>query len=212
MRTVKPRRGRPKADPNIQRNKIFIATMEILLQSGYQKATTLSIAKASGISKNTLYSHFRSKEVLFTALIKNRMTAVNDFLAAAIEDTSLDLEEVLKHFSRLVLGQLTSEISVAMNRACMTAASSQGLALSRTYFKYGHEPIREKLKAILERARTNGIITFDDIDEVYQTLFGLIYGDLHMRRLLGIASMPDKKQIEDKAEKAIEKFMKLFTP
>ncbi len=212
MNSTKPQRGRPKTDPNIQREAIFKATTEALLTSGYQKATTLSIANACGISKNTLYNHFPTKEALFTALIINRMTAVNDFLSSALEDTTLDLEDVLREFGRHVLALLTSDISVAMNRACMTAAGSQDLGLSNTYFELGHVPIRKKLKALLDRARTSGIIAFDDIEEVYQVLFGLFYGDLHLRRLLGVTSQPDEKQIAEKIDKAVSLFLKLFAP
>ncbi len=212
MKSKKPQKGRPKADPEIQRNDIFKATTEVMLQSGYQKATTLAIANACGISKNTLYNYFHSKEALFEALIENRMIAANDFLTAAIADTSLDIENVLKQFGRLVLGQLTSDISVAMSRACITAASSQDFGLSETYFKHGHKPIRKNLKAILERARSSGSIAFDDVDEVYQILFGLIYGDFHMRRLLGVAPAPDEKTIADKIERSVGLFMKFFAP
>ena len=98
MKTRKPQRGRPKADPDIPRSNILKATTEVLLQSGYQKATTLSIANACGISKNTLYNHFPSKEALFIALIENRATAMNDLLATALQDVTLDLADVLRQF------------------------------------------------------------------------------------------------------------------
>ena len=212
MKTRKPQRGRPKADPDIQRSNILKATTEVLLQSGYQKATTLSIANACGISKNTLYNHFPSKEALFIALIENRATAMNDLLATALQDVTLDLADVLRQFGRLVLGVLTSDVSVAINRACMTAAGSGDIALSNAYFDFGQMPVRQKLVAVLKRARREEIIDFDDVNEPFQTLLGLYNGDLHVRRLLGVASVPAENKIEEKASKAVEKFMKLFKP
>ncbi len=205
-------RGRPKSDPDNQRAAIFDATTSVLLSAGYQKATTLSIAKTCGISKHTLYAHFPSKEALFIALIEDRTAALNQILAAALADTDLDLETVLKRFGRLAVGILNSDVSVAINQAAISAASSKNEDLALAYFKHGHEPIRGKITALLQRSRASGILVFDNIDVVFQTLFGLYYGDLQMRRLLGVIPALTDQQVADKVDGAVDNFLVLYAP
>jgi|GEM_PF-6647459 len=205
-------KGPPRSNQDSQRTAIFRAAETVLVAFGYQKTTTLAIAKASGISKHTLYNHFPSKEELFAALIEDRTKIFNDALTLTFEDTSLPLAGVLKTYARYVLSLLTSDIVIAINRAAMTTASSGDLGFSTLYFKYGYEPSQAKVKAILEAARTDGILAFDDIEDTVQTLSGLIHGDLRLRRLLGVAAIPDDEQIADLADKAIAKFYKLFAP
>jgi AcrR family transcriptional regulator len=205
-------KGRPRSDPDTQRVAIFNALSTILMSSGYQNATTLSIAKACGISKNTLYNHFPSKEALFIAFVENRAATMNEHLGKALEDSKLDLEHILRRFGCISLGVLSSDISVAINRAAISAAGTNDLDLSFTYFNHGHEPVRQKVVALLERAGAAGVLVFDDIDETFQSLIGLLYGDFQMRRLLGVMSAPNDKQIADKVDDAIKNFMKLYAP
>lgn len=210
MNEAKKQRGRPRADMGTQRAEILNAAMAVLVERGYQKTTTLIVAKTCGISKQTLYNHFSSKEELFIAVVESRTIAMNNLLAEAIADLSLNLEDVLKHFGRLVLGILTSDVSVAINRACMTGAASKDMSLSAAYFEHGQEPVRQKLIALLKRAQHDKLITYADVDEAFQALLGLYYGDLQLRRLLGVAPLPTKEQIAEKAEDAVDQFMRLF--
>lgn len=193
-----------------QRVDILNAAMAVLIERGYQKTTTLLVAKTCGISKQTLYNHFSTKEELFIAVVESRTIAMNNLLAGAIADSSLNLEGVLKHFGRMVLGILTSDVSVAINRACMTGAASNDMSLSKAYFEHGHEPVRQKLNTLLKRAKHDELITYTHVDEPFQALMGLYLGDLHLHRLLGVAVEPTTEQIAERSEAAADQFMKLF--
>jgi AcrR family transcriptional regulator len=208
--TSKPQRGRPKSNPDNLRKDIFRATMEILVQSGYQKTTTLSIAKACGISKNTLYNLFSSKESLFAALVEDRTVAMNESLSKALEGSALNLEDVLKVFGIQVLTILTSDVSIAINRSAIAAAGSNDLSLAKIYFKRAYKPVELNVRAVLKRAQARGVISFEDTDTTTQHLIGLLYGDLQLRLLLGIASAPNTKQIEANVSQSIENFMKIY--
>lgn len=210
MSVEKTQRGRPKSDPESQRAAIFAATMEALVSLGYQKTTTQHIAKASGISKNTLYNYFPSKESLFGALVENRTVAMKASMSKAMEETDLDLEDVLIGFGIHVLSIVTSEVSIAINRSAIVAASSHDLSLSEIYDEHAYAPVVLNVHAVLERARRSGIISYENIDDVTQDLIGLIYGDIQMRLILGVVTAPTAEQIGTKITKAIGKFMKLY--
>jgi len=212
MTQIKPQRGRPKADSEAQKSAIFQAFMDVLLVSGYRKTTTLAIARKCGISKNTLYNHFPSKEALFVAFVHKRGIALNEHLDAAIDDSTIAIEDALKNFGRDVLAVLTSDISLALNRTAISAAASKDLSFSKAYMKYGRDPIKEKVEAMLDAACSRGDLVIDDIDTAVQDLLGLLNGDLQLRQLFAVTPTPDKMQIARKVDHAVRQFIKLYGP
>jgi len=207
-----PQRGRPKADRKAQQDAILKATLEVLITSGYQKTTTLTIAKTCGISKNTLYSHFPSKEALFGALIQWRVAAMNEHLVTAIDDPSLSIEQTLKRFGHDLLEIVLSDVALAIYRAAMNSATSHDLRFSKMCMKYGREPAAEKLKTVLEKARIRQELVFDDFEDAEHDLLGLLNGDINIRRLLGILPQPDETQIATIVDRAVGQFMRLYGP
>ena len=72
-----------------KREAILDAARPIFLREGWAGASLERVAAESGISKMTIYRHFRSKEELFAALI----TAMCQHMRAQAEDAPLDRAE-----------------------------------------------------------------------------------------------------------------------
>ena len=210
MPTVSKKRGRPQLDRAEQIDKIFAAALKVLLSHGYQKTTTLAIAKEAGVSKNTLYALFSSKESLFMSLIESRTVAMNKVIHETIEDPNIKIEDSLKLLCRKVLEILNSEISIAINRAAISAAASHDLTFSRTYMDYGREPTRKIATAFLKDAATQGHLTINNIDIAAQDLLGLLLGDLNIRQLLGMAATLTESEIHIQSDHAVMQFMRLY--
>lgn len=56
---------------NPKREQILQGAMQVFLQQGYAGTSMDRVAEVAGVSKNTIYNHFRDKEGLFTALIEH---------------------------------------------------------------------------------------------------------------------------------------------
>ena len=68
---TEPRRqGRPKSEE--KRQDILRAASTLFLKEGFANTSMDSVAKASGVSKQTVYSHFSSKDSLFKAAIGSK--------------------------------------------------------------------------------------------------------------------------------------------
>ena len=63
---------------------------------------------------------------------------------------------------------------------------------------------------MLEAGREAGLLAFDDRDDAYDTLYGLIVSDLHLRMLLGEDSGRMVKDFGRRAEKAVSAFLRLY--
>src|ERR1051326_4338711 len=51
-------------------NRILDAALELVLRWGYRKTTLDDIAKQAGVTKGTLYQHWKTREALFEALLQ----------------------------------------------------------------------------------------------------------------------------------------------
>lgn len=72
-----PNRGRA--------DRILDAAGELLLRMGYRKVAIDDIARAVGIGKGTVYLHWRTKELVFQALMMRESADLTDELLAAIK-------------------------------------------------------------------------------------------------------------------------------
>jgi AcrR family transcriptional regulator len=58
------------ATPHLKQEQILHGAMQVFLEIGYAGTSMDRVAAAAGVSKQTIYSHFRDKEGLFKALME----------------------------------------------------------------------------------------------------------------------------------------------
>jgi AcrR family transcriptional regulator len=90
---------------NKTKKSIFKAAIKVFSESSYDGATLDDIAAAAGISKGTLYYHFKSKDEIFKYIITEGMELIKEQLdeAASREDNSLlKLKSLCRHQLRMV--------------------------------------------------------------------------------------------------------------
>lgn len=68
---MEPKKKRMTGDE--RRRKIVQAAMDVFSRSGFSGATTRKIAEKAGISEAMIYSHFKDKEDLYSAIIDQKM-------------------------------------------------------------------------------------------------------------------------------------------
>ena len=63
---------------------------------------------------------------------------------------------------------------------------------------------------MLKRGKMLGQLKFDDAQEAFETLYGLIVRDEHLRLLLGEGSALTADQAEARATTSIQQFLRLY--
>ncbi|QRK14134.1 TetR/AcrR family transcriptional regulator [Archangium violaceum] len=104
------RRSRATVDAILQ------AAAQVLVEWGYEKATTARVAERSGVSVGSLYQYFPNKEALVAALLEKHageLVAVAEAAFAGLKTASL--EEGLKAIIRV--GVDTHRISPALHKS-----------------------------------------------------------------------------------------------
>jgi TetR/AcrR family transcriptional repressor of mexJK operon len=80
---TRPRPGRPRnADKAGRLEALFEVATDIFLENGFDGTSMALIARTAGASKETLYSHFGSKEALFARIIEALSERITRGLAA----------------------------------------------------------------------------------------------------------------------------------
>jgi AcrR family transcriptional regulator len=90
------------------RAQILTAAAELFRAHGYRATTLEELARRLGISKKTLYGHFRSKEDLLAAIFHRTMSLVEEGLATIVDSKAPPVEqlrEVVRHQVRTVVAE-----------------------------------------------------------------------------------------------------------
>ena len=193
-----PRRGEAK------RQAILRAAEEVFLTDGFA-ANLDRIAQVANVSKQTIYSHFGSKEGLFRAMGEWMKRPMAEF------DDAADPVDALASFGRTSLGYATSDRSIRLNRLLMGQVE-QFPDLAQLHCELGPNRTVALVARYLARLMERGVIAEGDPLVAGEDFVGLLVGNLRQRLLLGSAEQPSPEALEARARRAAELFLKAYRP
>ncbi len=178
---AKPGPGRPKSAR--KRAAILDAARCLFLQSGFDGVSVEQIAAEAGVSKLTVYSHFRDKEALFfTAIEEQCRQHLPDAIFAPPAATTLEqaLGEIGHRFHEL----LASDDSIALHRMLLADARNAE-RLGPQFWQASGERILASLDTFLRAAVARGELDIDDTREAASQFVSLLKGQINLRMLCG---------------------------
>lgn len=144
-------RGR-KPDP-AKRGAILAAATAEFFERGYEAARIEAIATKAGVSKVTVYSHFRTKEALFTAAVEGECEKIRGQLL--FDDGHAPLKERLAAFGHAMIAFLSRPEMVRFEQR-IAAETERHPELGRCFLEAGPMRMKRALADLLERARQRG--------------------------------------------------------
>lgn len=183
---------------------MLAAAMGVIVREGYAAATMQAIANEARASKETLYSWFGDREALVGRLIRVNADASAAQVAAAMARPATDANEAratLEGYARALLTLLTGEVSVALNRAAMSAP-----ALASELLDGGRHRVGPVVAAYLADLHTAGLSPHPDGDRAFSLLYGLVVQDAQIRVLLG-EDPPTASAVAGRARTAVGQFL-----
>ncbi|MCQ4294642.1 TetR/AcrR family transcriptional regulator [Pseudomonas stutzeri] len=188
--SVSPGPGRPK-DP-AKREAILAAAQVLFLGNGYEGSSMEAIAAEAGVSKLTLYSHFKDKEALFCDAVKATCeTRLPRRLFHLEENCAID--EVLLAIGRAFNELVNSPESIGLHRV-MVAMATQNPGLVKMFFDAGPQQLLFDLEQLFARANTLGLLRIDEPLRAAEHYCSLIKGAQHFRLLVGYAEAPTEEE------------------
>ncbi len=206
IHSVSPGPGRPK-DP-AKREAILAAAQVLFLGNGYEGSSMEAIAAEAGVSKLTLYSHFKDKEALFSAAVKTTCeTRLPRRLFQVEEDC--DIEELLLAIGGAFNELVNSPESIGLHRV-MVAMATQNPALVKMFFDAGPQQLLCDLQQLFSRADALGLLEIDDPLRAAEHFCSLIKGAQHFRLLVGYAEAPTDEEGNLHVRDAVSVFLRAY--
>jgi AcrR family transcriptional regulator len=193
-----------------RQNAVLEEALRLLVSGGEKALTTAGVARAANCSKESLYKWFGDRDGLMEAMIAYQASKVRTGDGAQANLTRPGLEKLLHDFATGLLDVLSGDVSLALNRLAIGQASRESSQLGEMLLERGRRQIGRRATALLISAKRAGLIAFDDANEAYETLYGLIVRDLHVRMMLGEDVSAIRKEFGRRAEKAVNAFLALY--
>lgn len=196
-------RGR-RPDPR-KRAAIIEAAANLFVSHGYG-ITMDAIAAQAGVSKQTIYNAFSTKEDLFAAVITSRVETVLGGLSRPLADARP--EDVLRQVAAQFLRFIAGGASVCVQRMIIMSGSEAEPDLARRFYENGPRRAVGLLAAYLRQETAAGRLQVDDADLAAESFLGMLNGHVHMRRLLGLQIQWDDEELARKVDYSVAVFLK----
>ena len=189
------------------RERILEAAFRAFRKSGYAKASTLEIATRARVSKRELYALVGNKQEILIASISERAKrlAVPANLPALRDRETL--EQVLVSFGTKFVHEVSDPAVIGVFRLAI-AEAVQAPEVARTLDSIGREASRAALRKIMAEAQASGLLTGRPA-ELAERFGGLLWRDLLVSLLLGVAKRPHPREIAGRARDAAAAFLQL---
>jgi AcrR family transcriptional regulator len=207
MTTRLPSKEHPEADETAVRARILDAAFAAFMESGYAATSTLEIATRARVSKRELYARVGNKQEMLVACISaraGRLRAPADFPVPHDRET---LAQVLASLGAQLLREITDPTVIAVFRLAI-AEAVHAPEVARALDSIGRETSRATLRQIMAGAQASGLLNGHPA-ELADQFAGLLWGNLMVSLLLGVAKRPNSREVTARTRDATAAFLKL---
>lgn len=198
----KPGRGRPRSEA--KRRAIVVAAGDLFLTKGFERASMDDVAKAAGVSKQTVYSHFQTKERLYAAVI--RAVCEDYFPDAMTVAPSARIEERLVRIGHQFVRLISSEPAVNMFRM-LVARAGESARLAQLFYEAGPELMSRSVRRVLDEAVRRGELRVSDTARATAHFASLLKGELHFKLSLGLPVDLSEAAVDRHVKSAVALFL-----
>ena len=189
-----------------QRRRAIVETARSeFMRRGYAATTMSSIAAILGGSKTTLWSHFRSKDELFAAVIDDLIDRFGEALRLALEP-EMDVRIGLKLFGETLIHSICRPEIMALHRMVI-AEAGRSSRLGKMVWERGPTLGMKMLAGWLSCQIERGFLRPCDPESAARLFAGLCQAGSYWPHLMGAIPRPSRAQISAEIALAVETFL-----
>jgi AcrR family transcriptional regulator len=194
-------------DEHAVRERILDAAFAAFMKSGYATTSTLEIATRARVSKRELYALVGNKQKMLIACISERAKRLDVPANLPVLRDRETLAQVLASFGTKLVHEISDPTVIAVFRLAI-AEVVQAPEVARALDSIGRETSRAALRKIMAQAQASGLLTGRPA-ELAEEFAGLLWRDLLVSLLLGVAERPTSREIAGRARHAAAAFLQL---
>jgi len=202
-----PKRRQEGGDETAVRERILDAAFAAFMKSGYAAASTLEIATRARVSKRELYALVGNKHEMLIACISERAKRFDVPADLPVPRDRETLAQVLASFGTKLVREVSDPTVIAVFRLAISEVT-HAPEVARALDSIGREAGRAALRKIMAGAQASGLLQGRPA-ELAQQFAGLLWRDLMVSLLLGVAERPSPREIAQRARDAAAAFLQL---
>ncbi len=184
---------------------ILDAAQRLFLEAGYDAANLEQVARGAGVSRQTVYNQFGSKEALFHGVVKRHWDVVRNETASAfagVDSVVATPAEALRNFARALLRFVEETDQVAFTRLVI-AEQRQRPWIADEFYRCGKEPILKTFAMALTAMAKKRMIRCAHPELAAHQFMGLVQEFVIWPRVMaigkGLADLPANDVVIDEA-------------
>jgi len=189
------------------RERILDAAFAAFMERGYASTSTLEIATRARVSKRELYAVVGNKQEILVACITERATRLKVPADLPVPRDRETLAKVLATFGSQLLREITDPAVITVFRLAI-ADAVRAPEVARALDSIGREASRAALRQLMSQALDAGLLEGRAAD-LAERFGGLLWGNLLVSLLLGVAKRPSSREIAARARDATAAFLHL---
>lgn len=213
-----------------KRNAILKVARELFNEKGYHKTSMSEITEKVGGSKATLYGYFKSKEMLFQAVMADssleelrqnvpqsdtpaQVIPAENYrqMIAIIDDlhhSKDDIRKTLYRFSKNVVWTLCQPQFLEIYR--MSVVASAKTKIGASFFQTGSLHLVDNTEKYFQRYQKAGVLDMPDVRIAAINFLCLIRGPIFERHLFGYGKRMEISDIAHMTRQAVDVFLKAY--
>ena len=188
--------------------RILGAAFKAFTEDGYAETSTLDIARRAKISKRDLYANFGSKQAVLVACIKNRANRMRLPPDPPTPRSRQMLASTLTGFATNLVREVSHPSVIATFRLAI-AEATRSPEIAQALDVAGRDAAHSALAELLANAQSGGLVGPGEPREMAAQYLGLLWENLMVGLLLGVAATPEPADAERRATRATAAFMQL---
>jgi AcrR family transcriptional regulator len=210
MTGISPSKGREEGGGQAAvRDRILDAAFTAFMKSGYAASSTLEIATRARVSKRELYALVGNKQAILIACIGARARRLQVPADLPVPQDRETFARVLTSFGTQLVREITDPTVIAVFRLAI-AEAVHAPEVAQALDSIGRETIRAALRQIMAQAREAGLLN-GGTAELAEQFGGLLWGNLMVSLLLGVAERPNSREIAARVRDATAAFLQLHS-
>ena len=202
---VTKRPGRPKSLEKAA--AIRHAAVDLFMADGMERTSMDAIAAAAGVSKQTVYSHFKNKDDLFRSCVASKINMYS--LDASQLSSNGDIDDFLRHVGRQYLTLLSDPGVIRMFRLMVSQADSQPESVC-SFHQSGPISTAHNIGKVVAKHLADGPDTHALAAKATSEYLALVRGDYFLELILGTREQIAAAEMERHIEHCIDQLHKLY--
>lgn len=182
--------------------------MALFPEKGFESTSVDDIATAAGVSKQTVYSHFGSKENLFALAVSTKCKESG--IDPGAVDPDVPPEQMLPEIARRFLQLINSPEAIRVHCVCTASADSHP-ELGGLFFRHGPLEAVDVVEAYLAAQDRAGRLRIENPRHAAWQLLCMLKAESNMRLQFNLEPLP-KRDLDRYASDCVRMFLRAYAP